>query len=220
MHVGKLDKLQYTILKKKFSSFFHIINDVYISPKATNSLINRGIAYKLSRQYQHKDGIYFSNRKRLENELNEINFTQFFTIQKIEYYKAKKIFLMFKHPENHINIKTHSPDKFMKYVFKKYCNELSSVSLYSIFSSSFDSNLTKSQSILKDAIYEIASSRGSIINRLAALFETSENQKEVQYSKKLKDHIDKLEFKIVQQKQYNNKEPDLELNIVRSFYKQ
>ena len=192
----KLDLLQERLVKIKFASLFKRICGAYNAPSSTQNLVNQGVAFKIAREYSPVDAYLQSERNQIVHELSQINFTIFFTHTKISTNKDKRIFFSLKTPKTFLSSKSSNPYNYIRYVLKKYCNILSSEKLSEIYNSTIPLNLTRTQAELKNAIYDIVSARATLINRMAAIFESKENKQDIKIALHLKELIERTKFKI------------------------
>jgi hypothetical protein len=213
-----LDEIQLRIIRKKFSQFFKRVSDVYKCPSATEELVNNGISFKIASCYSPNKGFFLSERADIVKKLSDIKFTIFFTSPKGYTINDKKTFFNFKTPQNFLESSSSNADNFIKYSIKKYCSSLSSEKLTEIYHKTIPQKATKTQNELKQAIYDIASIRGTFTNRLASIFENSENKKEIKVAAELTKTILNSNHIIISENTKNNSDID-ELKLLKSVCK-
>jgi len=191
-----MDQIQKKLINKKYTKFFNIVDKIYFSPDSIKKVINSGIAYKISHQYNSLNRYVFSDVFDIHQKLKNIKFTSFFTGNSYAMHDPKKMFFFFKRPESYFKMTAHNPDEFIRATLRKYCSLTSSEKLYEIFITNIPAKISRELEILKDAIYETAKIRSSILNRMITVFKDSKNKSEMQANMRLKRAIEQTNFSV------------------------
>jgi hypothetical protein len=191
-----MDHIQKKLINKKYTKFFNIVDKVYFSGESIKKIINSGIAFKISLQYNSLNRYVFSDVFEIQKKLRNIKFTSFFTGNSYSMHDPKKMFFFFKRPEAYFKMTAENPNQFIRATLRKYCSLTSSEKLYEIFITNIPAKISKEQEILKDAIYETAKIRASILNRMLSVFQDSKNKAEMKATIRLKRAIEQTNFSL------------------------
>ncbi len=212
---NQLDDLQKIIAKSKFAFLFKKICAVYTTPSAAQNIVNQGIAFKIAREYNPASGYLQSERNKIAQDLSEINFTIFFSNNKSNQQKDRRIFFTLKTPKSFLTSKSSNSSNYIRYVLKKYCSILPSEKLSEIYHSISHSEFQQIHMELKNTLYDIASERSSVVNKIYAFFEP----KEVKQGINIANHLKKLIYnsKLSVKASKINAEKPLEINFIKSY---
>lgn len=164
----KCDEVQLHIISHKCGRVFIKLKHLYHNSHMNNSLVNQGIAVKISKQYGI-GGHLESERNKIAMMLNEIHFIDFFAGTKNTNSKDRKLFFWLKSPSEMKLSKSTKIKVFVRNALFKYCDVTSTQRLVTIFTRQLNErSLTDVKFQFRQALLQAVSKRCTLLKRFLA----------------------------------------------------